>query len=100
MPLITVVTPLFPLAHHPYRGRFIYETVLGMQRYDAVYPTWSTVFSPRLPIHVDIEYSPPSVKATYFSYPALPWVSRPWNGSVCSRRLYPYLKKSRPAVVL
>ncbi len=108
MPLIAVVTPLFPLAHQPYRGRFIYETVLGLQRYadvqvicpTAVYPTWSTVFSPRLPNQVDTGYSPPGVKATYFSYPALPLISRPWNGSVCSRRLYPYLQKLRPSVVL
>lgn len=108
MPLITVVTPLFPLENHPYRGRFIYETVLGLQRYadvqvicpTAVYPTWVTRFRPRLPTRVDTGFSPPGVNATYFSYPALPWVSRPWNGSVCSRRLRPYLEKSRPAIVL
>jgi glycosyltransferase involved in cell wall biosynthesis len=108
MPLITVVTPLFPMANHPYRGRFIYETVLGLQRYAdvqvlcpiAVYPAWATVFRPRLPTRVDTGYSPPGVNATYFSYPALPLVSRPWNGAICRRRLYPHLEKSRPAVVL
>ena len=108
MPLIAVVTPLFPLPHQPYRGRFIYETVLALQRYAdvrvlcpiPVYPAWSTVFRPHLLTRLDTSYSPPGVNATYFSYPALPLISRPWNGAVCSRRLHPYLEKLRPAVVL
>src|ERR1019366_4967651 len=84
------------------------ETVVGLQRYAdvrvlcpiPVYPAWSRLFRPHLLTRLDTSYSPPGVNATYFSYPALPLISRPWNGAVCSRRLRPYLEKLRPAVVL
>jgi teichuronic acid biosynthesis glycosyltransferase TuaC len=108
MPLIAVVTPLFPLADQPFRGRFLYETVLALQRYAdvqvicpiPVYPKWATLLKRRLLTQIDSNYSPAGVKATYFSYPILPVISRPWNGSVCRRKLMPCLEKLRPQVVL
>src|SRR5262249_32600151 len=101
-------TPLFPLANESYRGRAIYETVRALQRYTevrvlcpiAVYPSWSTAFRPHLLTQLDTNHERSGVDATYFSYPPLPYISRPWNGAVCARRLYPYLKELRPAVVL
>ena len=33
MPLIAVVTPLFPIKEEPYRGNAIYQTVVNMQRH-------------------------------------------------------------------
>ena len=108
MPIIAVVTPLFPLPDEPYRGQPIYESVRALQKYADVrvfcpitaYPSWSAFVRPRLPTRHDLSYSPPDVAATCFSYPALPLVNRPWNGEICARRLYPFLEKLRPDLVL
>jgi teichuronic acid biosynthesis glycosyltransferase TuaC len=108
MPIIAVVTPLFPLPDEPYRGQPIYETVRAFRRYAdvrvfcpiTVYPSWSAFARPHLPSRHDLSYSPPDVPATYFSYTALPLINRPWNGEICARSLYPYLEKLRPDLVL
>jgi len=105
MPIIAVVTPLFPLPDEPYRGQPIYQTVRAFQRYAEVrvfcpiarYPSLAPLRpSPRY----DPNYSPPGVPATYFSYLALPLVNRPWNGEFCARALSPHLEKLRPDLVL
>ena len=108
MPNIAVVTPLFPLPDEPYRGQPIYQTVRAFQRYADVrvfcpiakYPAWPAFARPHPPPRLDLSYSPPDVPATYFSYPALPLVNRPWNGEFCARVLSPYLEKLRPDLVL
>jgi len=108
MPIIAVVTPLFPLPDEPHRGQPIYQTVRAFQRYAdtrvfcpiAEYPSWPAFARPHPPARHDLNYSPPDVPATYFSYFALPLVSRPWNGEICARALAPYLEKLRPDLVL
>jgi teichuronic acid biosynthesis glycosyltransferase TuaC len=40
------------------------------------------------------------VKSTYFEYPAVPLLSRPFNGLVCAHLLEPYLSAMRPDVIL
>ena len=107
MPNIAVVTPLLPLPDEPYRGQPIYQTVRAFQLYAdlrvlcpiAKYPSWPAFARPHSPRY-DLNYSPPDVPATYFSYPALPLVNRPWNGEICARALSPYLEKLHPDLVL
>jgi len=108
MPIIAVVTPLFPLPDEPYRGQPIYQTVRALQRYADVrvfcpitqYPAWAAFARPDPPARYDASFSPPDVPATYFSYSALPLVNRPWNGEICARALAPHLEKLRPDLVL
>ena len=108
MPNIAVVTPLFPLPDEPYRGQPIYQTVRAFQHYADVrvfcpitkYPSWLAFARPHPPPRYDLGYSPSDVLATYFSYPALPLVNRPWNGEICARALSPYLEKLRPDLIL
>ena len=105
---IAVVTPLFPFSDEPHRAGAIYKTVVALQRHAevqaicpiALYPAWSTFALRHGIFQGDLNYSPPDIPTTYFVYPAFPLLSRPWNGAVCARRLYPHLAKMRPDVVL
>lgn len=102
---IAVVTPMFPTSARPYHGSAILQTVLALQKSAdvevfcplATFPRWHpmTRYAP-----ADLSYSPEGVRATYFEYPALPVVSRPWNGSNCARRLLPYLRDARADLIL
>lgn len=106
MPLIAVVTPLFPIKEEPYRGNAIYQTVVNMQRHAdievicpvAVYPP---MLVPRYRYHrVDPSYRPEGVNTRYIEYPAVPVLSRPLNGALCARRILPDLQKLNPDLIL
>jgi glycosyltransferase involved in cell wall biosynthesis len=104
---IAVVTSYFPTKEQPYRGHSAYQTLRQLQKWAeievyapfAVYPRWLTprnfpYFRP------DLTYTPSDMRATYFEYPAVPRISRFLNGRVCGRYLLPYLKRSKPDVIL
>jgi teichuronic acid biosynthesis glycosyltransferase TuaC len=108
-PRITVVTSYFPIAEEPYKGHSAFQTLRFMKK-DAdievicpmsAYPRtkWlnPTGFRYR---RVDLSYKPPEFKATYFEYPALPLVTRPFNGLTCAHLLKPYLLASKPDLIL
>jgi teichuronic acid biosynthesis glycosyltransferase TuaC len=108
MPLISVITPLFPIAEEPYRGRAIYNTVVALQRHAdvevycplRVYPAF---LEPRRHRYhrPDMSYRPAGVeRIRYVECPAIPIVSRPFNGLLCARLLYPFLERSRPDLIL
>src|ERR1041384_1912124 len=107
MPRIAVVTPLFPIAEEPYRGKPIYQTVLALQKLAevevhcpvAVYPP---LLTPRFRYHrPDLHYRPPGVHSVrYLEYPVIPVLSRPMNGELCAMRLERSLEKSRADVIL
>ena len=107
MPLISVVTPLFPIAEEPYRGSAIYRTVLALQKHAdvevicplAVYPPF---LRPRYRYHrADLNYRPAGIgRVRYVEYFAVPVLSRPFNGWACARRLYPFLAQTRPDLIL
>jgi teichuronic acid biosynthesis glycosyltransferase TuaC len=106
---IVVVTPYFPVPADTHRGHSAYQTLLFLKEKADVevicplasYPRtkWLSPWSHRYH-HPDLTYRPEGVKTTYFEYPALPLVSRPFNGLVCARRLEPYLSAMRPDVIL
>ena len=95
---ILIVTSQFPIAGEPHRGRPVYQTVRELSRLAdvkvlspiATYPGWAR---PRSYLYRPAEQDAvaPGCDADYVTYPALPAVSRPFNGHLCARAL------SRPA---
>jgi len=104
---ITVVTPYFPTSARPYGGRSAYETLRFMKSWADIrvicplagYPniTWLT---PRNYDQPDLTYQPLDLEAAYFRYPAIPVVTRAVNGFICEQYLLPYVRESRPDLIL
>src|SRR4051794_23244751 len=93
MPLIAVVTPLFPINEEIYRGKPIYKTALLLQRYAdvkvfcpvTVYPP---LLGPKYRYHrVDQMYRPEGIEVEYSEYRVFPLLSRPLNGKLCATHL-------------
>jgi teichuronic acid biosynthesis glycosyltransferase TuaC len=106
---IAVVTPYFPTAAEPNRGHSAYQTMRFLQHKAEVevicplasYPRAKWLLPRGFRYHrPDLDFRPPEVKATYFEYPAVPLLSRPFNGLVCARLLKPYLSAFQPDVIL
>jgi len=106
---IAVITSSFPIQSEPYRGIPIYQTVLALQHWADVevfcmlsrYPQWSALQPRRFRYRrQEPGYSPPGVRTHYIEYPAVPFLSRPFSGAVCARRLLPYLQKTEADMVL
>ncbi len=104
---IGVVTQYFPCKEQPYRGHSAFQTVKRLTRHADV-----EVFCPQLrypsfltPRHrpwskTDTTFSVPDVPTTLFDYPALPVLSRVFNGSVCAHYLAPLLRERNLDVLL
>lgn len=104
---ILIVTSQFPIAGEPNRGRPIYQTVRELSKLAEVrvlspvarYPRWATprsyLFRPSDPAH-----TVPGCDVRYLDYPALPMLSRPFNGALCARTLHAPLRAFAPDVVL
>lgn len=104
---ILVVTSQFPIAGEPNRGRPILQTVRARSRRAEVrvispvarYPRWarprSYLFRAADPAH-----AVPGCDVRYVEYPALPALSRPFNGWLCARTLHAPLREFAPDVVL
>jgi teichuronic acid biosynthesis glycosyltransferase TuaC len=103
---IAVVTRYFPSSVEPWQGRSAYQTLRVLAREadvrvfypNAAYPSWLT---PRNRIYskLDPSYSQPDVKASYYDYPALPVVTRPFNGSMAARVLLPHVRAFAPDLI-
>jgi glycosyltransferase involved in cell wall biosynthesis len=103
---ILVVTSQFPIAGEPNRGRPILQTVRELARLAdvrvvspvATYPRWarprSYLFRAPLPQQVQ------ECDTEYVSYPALPAVSRPFNGHLCGMAIAKAMARFAPDVVL
>ena len=104
---ILVVTSQFPVAGEPNRGRPVLQTVQALSRIAQVrvvspvarYPAWA---QPRSYLYqsADAATNVPGCDARYVTYPALPAVSRPFNGLLCGRALEQPLREFMPDVVL
>jgi glycosyltransferase involved in cell wall biosynthesis len=103
---ILVVTSQFPIAGEPNRGRPILQTVRELARLAdvrvispvATYPRWarprSYLFRAPLPQQMR------DCDTEYVSYPALPMVSRPFNGHLCGMAITEAMARFAPDVVL
>jgi teichuronic acid biosynthesis glycosyltransferase TuaC len=104
---ILIVTSQFPIAGEPTRGRPILQTVRELSKRATVrvvspiatYPRWagprSYLF--RAPTDGDIVAG---CDVEYVSYPALPIITRPFNGALCARAIAPAVRKFAPDVLL
>jgi glycosyltransferase involved in cell wall biosynthesis len=103
---IAVVTRYFPSSAEPWQGRSAYQTLRVLARNadvrvffpNAAYPS---LLKPRSRTYssLDLSYSPPDVKANYYNFPALPFVSRPFNGWMAARALLPHVRGFAPDLI-
>ena len=104
---LLIVTSQFPIAGEPNRGRPIHQTVRELSKLADVrvlspvarYPRWarprSYLFRASDPAH-----TLPDCDVRYVEYPALPLLTRPFNGWLCARTLHAPLRDFAPDVVL
>lgn len=104
---IQVVTSQFPIAGEPNRGRPVLQTVRELARIAqvqvlcpvATYPRWARPRSYlyRAPGPAD---TCADLDVQYLPYPALPALSRPFNGAACARVLHAAVRAFAPDVML
>jgi teichuronic acid biosynthesis glycosyltransferase TuaC len=104
---ILIVTSQFPIAGEPTRGRPILQTVRELSKLAAVrvvspvatYPRWA---EPRSYLFRAAANEGPvsDCDVEYVSYPALPLVSRPFNGLLGAAAIDPAVRRFAPDVVL
>lgn len=104
---LLIVTSQFPIAGEPNRGRPVYQTVRELAKLATVhvvspvasYPSWAR---PRSYLFraADESQPVPGCSVDYVDYPALPVLSRPFNGQLCARALDKPLRTFAPDVVL
>jgi glycosyltransferase involved in cell wall biosynthesis len=104
---IAVITRYFPSSGEPWQGRSAYQTLRALNSDadvhvffpDLAYPAF---LRPRTRMYegLDPNYSPAGVSVSYHDYPALPLVSRPFNGLMAARSLLPHVRAFHPDVIL
>lgn len=104
---ILVVTSQFPIAGDATRGRPIHQTLRELARLASVhvvspiamYPRWA---QPKSYLFRAPDASPPDsdCAADYRPYPALPMLSRPFNGWLCGRAIRAAARRFEADVVL
>lgn len=103
---IAVVTRYFPSSAEPWQGRSAYQTLRLLARQadirvfypNANYPSWLKPRS-RIYDHLDPSYSPPDIAVSYCDYPAVPLLSRPFNGWMAARCLLPHVRTFAPDLI-
>ena len=103
---VAVVTNYFPFSTQPWNGHSAYQTLrLVAQRCDvhvfypeAVYPKFMKPAGAKGAF--DRNWNPPGLKASYIPYPAIPVVTRPFNGYTAASRLLPHVVQFDPDIVL
>jgi glycosyltransferase involved in cell wall biosynthesis len=103
---IAVVTRYFPSSAEPWQGRSAYQTLRVLARETDLrvfYPnaSYPRLFKPRSRSYdrLDPSYSPADVRASYSDYPALPVLSRPFNGWMAARALLPHVRRFAPDLI-
>ena len=104
---LLIITSQFPIAGEPNRGRPILQTVRALSQLAevrvlspvATYPRWAT---PRSYLFRDgrDDFTVEGCDAQWLHYPALPLLTRPFNGHLCGRSLHAPLRAFAPDVVL
>ena len=110
MTRIAIVTPILPVPFDIARGRFIHEQAKALSRLATIRIFLQTARYPAIGWLKPQSYLDGRVEAGHdlwqgldvdaYSYPALPWVSRPFNGASGARRLLPRLRLFKPDVVV
>lgn len=107
MPRIAVVTRYFPNSEQPSHGRSAYQTLRVVAREAEVrvfYPNsaYPSFLQPKNRTYnrLDPNYSLPDVNVSYYDYPAVPLVSRPFNGRMAARVLLPHVRSFAPDLIL
>ena len=103
---IAVITRYFPSSAEPWQGRSAYQTLRVLARMtdlrvfypNASYPSLLKLRS-RSYSRLDATYSPADVKTSYFDYPALPLLSRPFNGWMAAHALLPHVRQFAPDLI-
>ncbi len=103
---IAVITRYFPSSGEPWQGRSAYQTLRALAQHahvhvfypNAAYPSF---LNPRTRLYkgLDPTYSPQGVGVSYYDYPALPLVSRPFNGAMAARKLLDPVRAFRPDLI-
>jgi glycosyltransferase involved in cell wall biosynthesis len=103
---IAVVTRYFPSSAEPWQGRSAYQTLRVLARETDLrvfYPnaSYPSLLKPRSRSYdnLDSSYSPPGVQTSYYDYPALPLLSRPFNGWMAARALLPHVRRFAPDLI-
>lgn len=103
---IAVVTRYFPSSAEPWQGRSLYQTLRLLAHKADVrvfYPnaSYPSLLKPRSRNYdrLDPSYRPADVNVSYTNYPALPLVSRPFNGWLASRALLTAVRDYAPDLV-
>jgi glycosyltransferase involved in cell wall biosynthesis len=65
---------------------------------NATYPSWLKPRS-RVYKHLDPSFTPQDVKVSYYDYPALPLISRPFNGWTAGLALVPHVRHFAPDII-
>lgn len=103
---VAVVTSYFPTAPGSYRGHTALQTLQRMKEWSDVSVICPLTIYPLLSGVVgggsapDGGYRPAGIDTTYVECPAVPVLSRPWNGRTFERRIRPHLERLRPEVIL
>jgi glycosyltransferase involved in cell wall biosynthesis len=103
---IAVVSRYFPSSGEPWQGRSAYQTIRALDSQAKVhvfYPNsaYPSFLRPRTRLFagLDKSYSPPGVSVSYHDYPALPLISRPFNGTMAASALLPHVRAFRPDLI-
>jgi teichuronic acid biosynthesis glycosyltransferase TuaC len=104
---ITVVTSYFPTSARPYGGNSAFQTLLRLKPHasiEVVSPQEHYLNIPFLkPARyepADLTWQPPEFATTYFTYPVIPIVTRPFNGPIVAKILLPHVRMTRPDLIL
>lgn len=103
---IAVITRYFPSSAEPWQGRSAYQTLRVLARKADVrvfYPnaSYPSLLKPRSRGYdkLDASFSPPDVKTSYYNYPALPLLTRPFNGWATARTVLPAVRDFAPDLI-
>jgi teichuronic acid biosynthesis glycosyltransferase TuaC len=103
---IAVITSYFPSSAEPWQGRSAYQTLRLLARQARVrvfYPHAAYPGFLRPPgvnqRRLDASPSAPDVEAGYYNFPALPLLSRPFNGRMAARTVLPHVRAFAPHLI-
>jgi glycosyltransferase involved in cell wall biosynthesis len=103
---IAVVSRYFPSSGEPWQGRSAYQTIRAFNSQANVhvfYPNsaYPSFLRPRTRLFkaLDPSYAPAGVNVSYHDYPALPLLSRPFNGAMAANALLPLVRAFRPDLI-